>query len=199
MIGTTTRAENETAGSMCCRPFLRALQFRWSLPASATSGAASAVETAATVEAASATEATTTANGRVTAEAAANRPAPNRAATEAACGTASREPSASSEPSAAAVAISAPAIAIATPTEGPIAATTVEAAVPIEASVKPRASADKDATGKPIRAVVAVRRARVRIVSIVTVLADGSFTDIAGIARPDSNADRNSLCTRERR
>jgi hypothetical protein len=65
--------------------------------------------------------------------------------------------------------------------------------------VKPWASADKDATGKPIRAVVAVRRAGVRIVSIVTVVADGSFIDIAGIAGSDSNADRNSLCACERR
>src|SRR5580658_9348608 len=54
----------KTAGSACCRPFVRAIQFRCSLPVSATVG------TAPTVEAASAMEATATANTRVTVEAA---------------------------------------------------------------------------------------------------------------------------------
>ena len=69
-----------------------------------------------------------------------------------------------------------------------IAATTVEAAA-VVAAVKPRAGADEDASGEIVRAVVAVWRASVRIVAVVTVSADWGGTDgaVHG-AYPDAHA-----------
>ena len=133
------------------------------------------------MEAATAVESTAATNSRVTVEAA-HGTACRGATSEAADGTASRE--------------AAPRHSWATTGEPTIAGTTVEAATTVkagasvEASVKPRASSDKEATGEPARTVVAVRRAGVRVISVVTVSADGSFTYIAGA---DSNADRHSL------
>jgi hypothetical protein len=179
-----TLVTQKTAGSACCRPSGVLLQSSSSLPVPATM---SATVGASTVEAASAMEATATTNARVTSEAA-RRTACHGAASEPADWTASRE----AAPTHYCATTSEPTIA------GPTveAATTIEAAASVEASVEPRARSDEDATREPARAVVTVRRARVRVISIVTVLADGSFTDIPGA---DSNADRNSLCACERR
>ena len=69
-----------------------------------------------------------------------------------------------------------------------IAAATVEAAA-VVAAVKPRAGADKDASGEIVRAVVAVWSASVRIVAVVTVSADWGGTDRAVHgAYPDAHA-----------
>ena len=142
---------------------------------------------AATMETAAAMESTAAANGRVTVEAA-HLTACHSATSEATDGTASRESASAnywtttSEPTIAGATVEAP--------------TTVEAAASVPTSVKPGTRSDKEPTGEPARAVVAVRRARVRVVSIVAVGADRSFTDITGA---DSDADRHSLCARERR
>jgi len=72
-------------------------------------------------------------------------------------------------------------------------ATVVAAPVKATSAVaaEPRAGAEKDASGEPARAIVAVRCARVWGIGVVSVGACGSGTNIARAA--DSNADRNSL------
>jgi hypothetical protein len=62
--------------------------------------------------------------------------------------------------------------------------------------VIPRARADKDSTGEPIRAVVPVGRTGIRVIIIVAVGAYRSCTHIA--VRANSNADNHSLRVRER-
>jgi hypothetical protein len=186
------RLTQKTAGSVGCRPFGVLLHSSSSLPVSA-AVRASTMRAASTVEAASAMEATATTNARVTSEAA-RRSACRSAASEAADGTASREATSREATSSHYCSATTTEPTIAGPTVE--AATTVEARATVPAPVKPRARSDEDAVGEPTRAVVTVRRARVRVISIVTVLADRSFTDIAGA---DSNADRNSLCACERR
>jgi hypothetical protein len=86
-----------------------------------------------------------------------------------------------------------PATAIVPTTAREPAATIVPATaiVPVE----PRAGADKDAAGKPAGTVVAVRSARVWVVSIVAI---GAHWGRANVTRADSNADRNPLCLCER-
>ena len=146
-----------------------------SLPVSATVGAASAVEAAATVEAtatatveaASAMEATCVASTRVAAAEAATYAATSKAAASAVEAASAVQAASSIEPA--------------------------SAVIPVE----PRAGADKDATGKPARTVVAVRSTRVRVISIVAIVAHGGR---ANVARADSNADHNPLrmCERHR-
>jgi len=70
-----------------------------------------------------------------------------------------------------------------------IAATTVESAA-VVAAVKPGASADEDTAGEVVRAVVAIGRASVRIVTVVTVGADWGGADgaVHG-AYPDAHAE----------
>lgn len=63
-------------------------------------------------------------------------------------------------------------------------------AVSIVAAVIPRAGSNEHAAYKPVRAVVAIGRARVRIISVVAIRADGSRTD-AGINRTNTNANGN--------
>ncbi len=53
-----------------------------------------------------------------------------------------------------------------------------EAATPAD-PVKPRACADEDSPGKPTRPVISIRCARVRIVPVVTIVADRSHSNIA--------------------
>jgi|HubBroStandDraft_2_1064218.scaffolds.fasta_scaffold74901_2 hypothetical protein len=53
-----------------------------------------------------------------------------------------------------------------------------EAATPAD-PVKPRAGADEDSPGKPTRPVISIRCARVRIVPVVTIVADRSHSNIA--------------------
>jgi hypothetical protein len=77
---------------------------------------------------------------------------------------------------------------------GPEARATVKARAPIK-TVKPRASTDEDTAGEPTGTVVAVRRARVRVISIVAVGAHRGWTNVSWA---DSNADHNSLCVCER-
>jgi hypothetical protein len=94
----------------------------------------------------------------------------------------------------------------------PVEATSkVPAIIEVAATVKPRAAikawsaveaaepwagTDKNTAGKVTRPVVAVRRARVRIISIVAVLAYRGWTDVR---RADANAENNSLCMSVRR
>lgn len=75
------------------------------------------------------------------------------------------------------------------------AGTSVEPAAAVEAratvesaavAVEPRARADEDSTGEPLRAVVAVRRARIRVIRVVTVGARRSWA----VSRTDSHCDR---------
>ena len=87
----------------------------------------------------------------------------------------------SSEPAAAIEAVAA------VPT--PSGASPVSRATP-EAAVKPRAGADENTTGEPARAVITVGRARVRVIRVVTVGANGSWPDVPG---PDSHAHDNAL------
>jgi len=61
----------------------------------------------------------------------------------------------------------------------------------IEATMEPRASAYEDAAGEPARTVIAVGRARVRVIRVVAVGADGSWSDVAWA---DSHAHDNPLC-----
>ena len=55
-------------------------------------------------------------------------------------------------------------------------------------TVIPGAGADEDSADKPVRAVVAVRRARVRRIRVVAVRANGRRADIG---RADSHSDRS--------
>ena len=63
-------------------------------------------------------------------------------------------------------------------------------------AMEPRTGADENAAGEPARTVVAIRRAIVRVIAIVSVLAHGSRADVAGT---DSNAYHDSLRVRVRR
>src|ERR1700722_1979245 len=61
-----------------------------------------------------------------------------------------------------------------------LAAASVETTAPSAAApVIPRASADKDSTGKPARPVISIRSARVRIVAVVAIITDRSRSHIA--------------------
>jgi hypothetical protein len=61
-------------------------------------------------------------------------------------------------------------------------------------ATEPRAGADEESTVKPFRAVVTVRRAGVRIIIVVAVIADRSYADIAWAADPDSNGNSLRIC-----
>jgi hypothetical protein len=61
----------------------------------------------------------------------------------------------------------------------------------IDATMEPRASAYEDAAGEPARTVIAVGRARVRVIRVVAISADGSWSDVAWA---DSHAHDNPLC-----
>jgi len=65
-----------------------------------------------------------------------------------------------------------------------------------ESTVEPRASSDEDATGEVARTVVAVRRAGIRVIPIVSVSADRSRADIA---RTNAHADCDALSIGVRR
>lgn len=78
-------------------------------------------------------------------------------------------------------------------TGAPIEAAAIESRPTIEA-VEPRAGADEDAVRKPAWPVVAVRRARVWVIRIVAVSADG-WTIRGDHSGSDSNTDSYSnLC-----
>jgi hypothetical protein len=62
---------------------------------------------------------------------------------------------------------------------------------PIEAAGEPRPGADKEPSRKPTWTVITVRRALVRGISIVAVLAHRSFGDVS---RPHTDANRKPLC-----
>jgi hypothetical protein len=64
---------------------------------------------------------------------------------------------------------------------GPVETTSVEAVVP-------RASTDKDSTNEPSRTVIAVRRARIGIVAVVTVCTCWRGSDVSWA---DCDANRN--------
>jgi hypothetical protein len=76
-----------------------------------------------------------------------------------------------------------------------IVTTTVVTAAAVKA-MEPWASADKDTACEVVRTVVAVRRASVRVVAIVAILADRRCI---AVARTDSNADNHSLRVRRSR
>jgi hypothetical protein len=63
-------------------------------------------------------------------------------------------------------------------------------AVSVIAAVIPRASADEHAAYKPVRSVIAIRRAGVGIISVIAIRADGSCTD-ARIHWADADAHGN--------
>ena len=65
-------------------------------------------------------------------------------------------------------------------------------------AVIPRTSPDKHATDEPLRTVIALRCASVRIIGIVTVGAQRRRTDISG-SDADPNPNRNSGVSRNRR
>jgi hypothetical protein len=134
--------------------------------------AMSAAVAAATVKAATTMEATTAVHC-ATAEAAAGRTTAETATNRAA----------SCEATATVEAVTAPAVAAAKTASAPTA-------------VEPWASADEEAAREVARAVVAVRRARVGIIPIVTVGADGSRTNIP---RTDSYTHRKALSASVRR
>jgi hypothetical protein len=73
----------------------------------------------------------------------------------------------------------------------PVEATSVEPARSVVAT-EPRSRSDKDAAGKPVRPVVAMRRARIRVIAVVPVRA-GRRYPIAVNWRADSNTDYDSL------
>jgi hypothetical protein len=72
----------------------------------------------------------------------------------------------------------------------------VEAASAVKAATaEPRASADEDAAGEPRRPIVAIRRARVWVISIVAVRAHRRTVHGGGVHRAAySDAHRKSLC-----
>src|SRR6266403_2137885 len=92
--------------------------------------------------------------------------------------------------------VAAAATIVAAVVKTPIVSTTAAiVAVPataVVAAAVPRAGADKDAADKVVRAVKAIRGAVVRVVVVVSVRANGSYTDVA-VARVDSNVEGN-LC-----
>ena len=93
---------------------------------------------------------------------------------------------------------SAAAKAITTATvEAPAIETTAVETAAVE-SMEPRASPDEDSVEEPIRAVVAVRRASVWVIIIVSIRANRGRANIS-VPWANSNADKNSLCVRERR
>jgi len=63
-------------------------------------------------------------------------------------------------------------------------------------AVVPRTGADEDSSRKPTRAIVAIGRAGVGRICIVSVGADRGRTNVA---RADSDANGNALCVRKRR
>jgi len=65
-------------------------------------------------------------------------------------------------------------------------------------AAEPRAGSDEDASSKPVRAVVAVGRASIRVIAIVAVRAAWRATYVP-IPWPNSNTDNHSLCIRIRR
>jgi hypothetical protein len=98
------------------------------------------------------------------------------------------------------------AIAIVSASEGAIPAiieiaATIKPRVAVEAgasikAMEPWAGADKNSAGEITRPVVAVRRARARIIPIVAVRAHRGRTNVR---RPNAKADHNSLCVCIRR
>ena len=56
-------------------------------------------------------------------------------------------------------------------------------------TVEPRTRANEDAVHKPVRAVIAVGRATIRVVVVITVTANGSRAVIDGAADSDGDAD----------
>jgi hypothetical protein len=82
------------------------------------------------------------------------------------------------------------------PEPTPRVAASVKARASIE-TMEPRAGADKYVACKPIRSVVTIRRARVRVIWIVAIGAYGWWTIVGRAADP--NADHNPLCVCKRR
>jgi hypothetical protein len=77
----------------------------------------------------------------------------------------------------------------------PTEAATVESTTSIE-TMEPRASPDEESVYEPIGAVVAVRRARIRVIAVVPVGASRTWTQID---RTNSNAYRNLRMGRKSR
>ena len=61
----------------------------------------------------------------------------------------------------------------------------------IEATMEPRACTDEDAAREPARPVIAVGSARVRVIRVVAVGADGSWSEVTWA---DSHAHDDPLC-----
>jgi len=160
-------------GRQCCTPGRAFELFRqgWTLPVSAAVAAATAMEATAAMEPTTSTVEATSASSEAAATVEATRTAAESVAISET--TAPGEAATAGE-----------------------ATTAVEAAAAIESTaaivpVEPRAGADKDAAVEPIGTVVAVRRARVWVVSIVAI---GAHWSRAIVARTESNAERNPLC-----
>jgi hypothetical protein len=68
--------------------------------------------------------------------------------------------------------------------------TSTEAGTPIEAAAEPRAGTDEEAAREPARTVVAIRRAGIRVISIVAVGARGGRTDVSWA---DAHAHHHAL------
>ena len=87
-------------------------------------------------------------------------------------------------------------VATATSEAGLVATASVKPAASIKPATEPRAGANEDATVEPIWTVVAVRRARVRVISIVAVGAHWSWAIVARTVSK-SEADPNlRMCVR---
>jgi hypothetical protein len=67
----------------------------------------------------------------------------------------------------------------------------IVAAVTVIPTVVPRARSDEDAVSKPLRPVVAIGSARVRIVSVIAVRAHRRAIDDGGSIGPNANANGN--------
>ncbi len=154
----------------CCQPSLSLDQELEILPVSASVATATSMEPAATVESSAiAMEATITAPEATTVE------------------TTMLEAFAPSE-TAVVIEITPPVV----PTT--IVATTIETAPVI--AVIPRAGANENSTHKIVWPVVSVRRASIRVISIVAV---GAYRSGTVVGRADSNADNHSLRMRRNR
>jgi hypothetical protein len=77
------------------------------------------------------------------------------------------------------------------------AATVVASVIWISPAVVPGASADKDPAHEPVRTIVAIGRASIRIVRVIAVSADRRASNITAEADPHSDPDL-SLRIRER-
>src|SRR6266481_1624894 len=202
-MGPKTR----TAGSTYCQPFHFCVENLGQLPVAAAmaspsvkSPPATTVESAATAAmksaATAAMKSTATSAVEATAIAAESAATPGKAvlvnlATASAAEASSATPTTTSAPITAsapvktsAAPITATAPTTASPATAPIAATPVK-------SIEPRSSANKHAAVEPIRSVVAIWRASVRVIIVVSICANRCWAIVAFIYRPNSDANTN--------